>query len=83
MKDVTIYSTSTCHFCNVAKDYFKSHNIAYTEYNVGENAEKRTEMITMTGQMGVPVIKIGDQIVVGFRESVIENMLAGMSAMEA
>ena len=83
MKDVTIYSTSTCHFCNVAKEYFKSHNIAYTEYNVGEDAEKRTEMVNLTGQLGVPVIKVGDQVVVGFRESVIENMLAGVSAMDA
>ena len=76
MKEVTIYSTATCHFCNLAKEYFKANNIAYTEYNVGTDAERRQEMISLTGQLGVPVIRIGDQIVVGFREDLIANMLA-------
>jgi glutaredoxin-like YruB-family protein len=76
MKEVIIYSTQTCHFCNLAKEYFKANNIAYTEYNVGTDAERRQEMITLTGQLGVPVIRIGDEIVVGFREDLIANMLA-------
>jgi glutaredoxin 3 len=76
MKEVTIYSTSSCHFCNLAKEYFKANNIAYTEYNVGTDAEKRQEMIEMTGQLGVPVIRIGDQVVVGFREDMVKEMLA-------
>lgn len=75
MKSVTIYSTPICHFCNLAKEYFKAHNISYTEYNVASDMEKRKEMVEMTGQLGVPVIQIGDQIVVGFREDVIEQML--------
>ena len=76
MKEITIYSTTTCHFCNLAKEFFKAHNLAYTEYNVGENAEKRAEMVEMTGQLGVPVIRIGDQVAVGFQEDVIKKMLA-------
>jgi glutaredoxin 3 len=76
MKDVTIYSTVSCHFCNLAKEYFKSHNIPYTEYNVGTDPVRRQEMIDLTGQLGVPVIKIGDQIVVGFREDMVTDMLA-------
>lgn len=75
MKSVTIYSTPVCHFCNLAKEYFKAHNIAYTEYNVASDMEKRKDMVEMTGQLGVPVIQIGDQIVVGFREDVVEQML--------
>jgi glutaredoxin len=43
---------------------------------VGENAEKRAEMVEMTGQLGVPVIRIGDQVAVGFQEEVIKKMLA-------
>ena len=74
-KPVTIYSTSVCHFCHLAKAYFKDHHIAYTEYNVGTDAEKRKEMVELTGQLGVPVIRIGDEIVVGFREDIIEKML--------
>jgi glutaredoxin-like YruB-family protein len=76
MKDVTIYSTSSCHYCTLAKEYFKSQGIAYTEHNVGTDIEKRKEMIELTGQMGVPVIRIGDQIAVGFQESAIAQMLA-------
>lgn len=77
---VTIYSTSVCHFCQLAKEYFKAHGIEYTEYNVGENAEKRKEMVELTGQLGVPVIRVGDQIVVGFREDIVADMLAGKMA---
>lgn len=80
MKDVTIYSTSVCHFCNLAKEYFKANNVAYTEYNVGEDVAKRKEMIEMTGQMGVPVIRVGDEVVVGFREDIIADMLARAGA---
>jgi len=75
MKSVTIYSTSTCHFCHMAKDFFKDNNVAYTEYNVGSDLEKRKEMIEKSGQMGVPVITIGDELVVGFNQPAIARML--------
>jgi glutaredoxin 3 len=74
-KTVTIYSTPTCHFCHKAKDFFAEHNVAYTDHNVGDDMEKRQEMIEMTGQMGVPVIKIGDDVVVGFDEGKISALL--------
>ena len=75
MKSVTMYSTSVCHFCNLAKEYFRANNIEYTEYNVGTDIEKRKEMIELTGQLGVPVIRVGDEVVVGFREDVLSGML--------
>lgn len=65
-KPVTIYSTPTCHFCNLAKDFFKENNVSYTEHNVASDLEKRQEMIDKSGQMGVPVIVIGDDLIVGF-----------------
>jgi glutaredoxin-like YruB-family protein len=80
MKPVTIYTTNTCHFCTMAKEYFKAHNIAYTEYNVGTDAEKRQEMINMTHQLGVPVIVVGDTAMVGFQESKVAELL-GMNHM--
>ena len=76
MKKVEIYSTPTCHFCHMAKDYFQDKGVEFTEYNVAEDQEKRAEMMEATGQMGVPQIKIGDQMVVGFNESEIEKLLA-------
>ena len=53
MKNVVIYSTPTCHFCQMTKDFLKTHNIEYTEHNVSEDAAKRQEMMEKTGQMGV------------------------------
>lgn len=75
MKNVTIYSTPTCHYCNLAKEYFKSHNVAYTEHNVASDLEKRKEMVELTSQMGVPVIVIGDKHIVGFDEAEVAEAL--------
>ncbi len=75
MKKVTIYSTPVCHFCNLAKVFFKEHNIAYTEYNVAADMEKRKEMIEISGQLGVPVITIDNDLLVGFNEPKIAALL--------
>ncbi len=71
-----IYSTPTCHFCHAAKDFFTANNVAFNEYNVAADLEKRKEMVDMTGQMGVPVIRIGDDVIVGFDEAKIKELLA-------
>lgn len=75
-KKVTIYSTPVCHFCHAAKEYFQTNNIEFTDYDVATDQEKRQEMIEMTGQMGVPVIRIGDDVVVGFDEAKVAELLA-------
>jgi len=75
-KTVTIYSTPVCHFCHAAKDFFSENNVAFTEFDVAADQEKRKEMIDMTGQMGVPVIRIGDDVIVGFDEDKVKELLA-------
>lgn len=75
MKNVTIYSTPMCHFCNLAKEYFNANGINYTDHNLMGNPEKQKEMIELTGQMGVPVIVIGDDIVIGFDKPRIAELL--------
>ena len=75
MKNVSIYSTPTCHFCGLAKEFFKTHNIAYTEYNVASDLEKRKEMVEMTSQMGVPVIVVDNEHMVGFEEDRLVELL--------
>lgn len=75
-KTVTIYSTPVCHYCHAAKEFFSENNIAYTEINVAQDQEKRQEMIDMTGQMGVPVIRIENDVIVGFDEAKIKELLA-------
>ena len=74
-KQVVIYSTPTCHFCQAAKAFFKENNVEYTDLNVAEDQEKRQEMIELTGQMGVPVIKIGEEVLVGFDEGKVKELL--------
>ena len=75
MKEVKIYSTPTCHFCHMAKDFFEEEGVQYSEYNVAEDTEKRTEMVEKTGQLGVPVIEIDGQVVIGFNEARIQELL--------
>ena len=72
---VTIYSTPTCHFCHAAKDFFTANSIKFTDYNVATDLAKRKEMIEKSGQMGVPVIYIGDEMVVGFDEEQLRGLL--------
>jgi len=59
----------------MAKDFFKEKNIAYTEYDVASNLEKRKEMMEKSGQLGVPVIFIGDQMIIGFNKPKIAAAL--------
>lgn len=75
MNKVTIYSTPSCHFCHMAKDFFKEKGVEFEDLNVAEDQEKRKEMITKSGQMGVPVIVIGNNIVVGFNKPKIIELL--------
>lgn len=74
-KKVEIFSTVTCHFCHIAKDWLTERNIPFVDYNVGENVERRKEMMELTGQLGVPVIKIGDEVMVGFNPEQMAKIL--------
>ncbi len=73
---IHIYSTPTCHFCKLAKEFFASHKIGYEEFDVSTDIEKRKEMMEKTGQLGVPVIEINGKIIIGFDESTIVKMLS-------
>jgi glutaredoxin 3 len=74
-KNVTIYSTPTCHFCQMTKDFLKEKNIPYTDYDVARDLEKRQEMVQKSGQMGVPVIFVGDEMIIGFDKEKLESSL--------
>ncbi len=74
-KQVIVYSTPTCHFCKLAKSFFDENSVEYTDYNVAEDQEKAKEMVEKSGQMGVPVIFIGEEMVIGFDEARIREML--------
>jgi glutaredoxin-like YruB-family protein len=75
MKNVEIYSTPTCVYCNSAKQFFADRGVAYKEYNVASDLGKRREMVEKSGQMGVPVISIDGEIVVGFNEERLGELI--------
>ncbi|HEY4484028.1 MAG TPA: glutaredoxin domain-containing protein [Candidatus Paceibacterota bacterium] len=74
-KKVEIYSTPTCHFCHMAKDFFNDNGVEFTDYNVATDAVRRSEVVERSGQMGVPVIFIDDQMVIGFDEDKLRELL--------
>ncbi|PSO45753.1 MAG: NrdH-redoxin [Parcubacteria group bacterium SW_6_46_9] len=75
MKKVTLYTTPSCQYCEQAKEYMKEHDIDYKYYDVSEDTDRRKEMIEKSGQMGVPVIELGDELMVGFDEERFEDMI--------
>lgn len=75
MSKITVYSTPTCHFCHMAKDFFTSKGIVYEDFDVSTNLEKRKEMVDKSGQMGVPVILIDNNLIVGFNKPKIVEIL--------
>ncbi len=75
-KKVTVYSTPTCPYCKRAKDYLTRKGIACTDYNVAEDREKAKEMIEKSKQMGVPVIVVGDDIIIGFNQAKLDSLLS-------
>jgi glutaredoxin 3 len=74
-KKVIVYSTPTCPYCVMVKKYLKENNIEYEDINVAEDQEKAKEMVDMTGQMGVPVVQIGKEFVIGFDKEKINELL--------
>ena len=74
-KKVKIYSTPTCFYCVKAKEFFAKNNIKYEEVNVAADTRGREEMVKKSHQLGVPVIEIGHEIIVGFDRVAIEQAL--------
>ncbi len=75
MHSVKIYTTPACVYCKMAKEFFQENKINYTEHNVVEDLTARKEMIDRSGQMGVPVVDIDGNIVVGFNKPKFMELL--------
>jgi len=72
---VKMYSTPTCGYCNLAKDFFDEQGIEVEVFDVSVDESKRQELIDKSGQMGVPVIEIGEDIIIGFDQPRISDLL--------
>ncbi|MBL7059324.1 glutaredoxin family protein [Candidatus Pacearchaeota archaeon] len=72
---VKIYSTPSCHWCHKTKDFFNENNVEFTDIDVTQDQDAAKEMVEKSGQMGVPVIDINGEIIVGFKEPLITDLL--------
>ena len=75
MPTVTIYTTPSCVYCKMAKEFFKQHNVAYQEKDVALDAAARDAMIAKSGQLGVPVIDIDGKIIIGYDRGRLSELL--------
>jgi len=74
-KTVKVYSTPTCPWCVRVKQFLKDNNVVFEDYDVGLDQAKANEMISKSGQMGVPVLDIEGEIIVGFDKEKIKQLL--------
>ena len=74
-KKVKVYSTATCPYCVRAEQFLKENNIDFEHVDVSTDQQAAQEMVDKSGQMGVPVLDIGGEIIVGFDQDRIKNAL--------
>jgi glutaredoxin 3 len=72
---VIVYSTPTCPWCRIAKEFLKKHDIPFDDVDVSSDVKAADEMVRKSGQMGVPVLEIGGTIIVGFNQAAIVKLL--------
>ena len=75
MPKVKIFTTPSCVYCRMAKEFFKKNNIAYEEKDVAVDIAARDEMIMRSGQLGVPVIDVDGKIVIGYDQARLRELL--------
>lgn len=75
MANVTIYSTPTCPWCKKAKQLLDNNKVSYKDLNVASDVAARKEMVKKSGQLGVPVLDIDGQIVIGYDETKLKELL--------
>lgn len=75
-KKVILYTTPTCIYCKHAKEYFAENKVDYELVDLAEQRDRVQEMVDKSGQMGVPVIDIDGEIIVGFDKGRLDTILA-------
>ncbi|MFH1056012.1 MAG: Uxx-star family glutaredoxin-like (seleno)protein [Candidatus Altiarchaeota archaeon] len=74
-EEIIVYSTPTCPYCRMAKEYLNGKNVKFREIDVAQDRKAAKEMIELSGQMGVPQIVIGEKVIVGFDRDEIDKAL--------
>ncbi len=73
---VNVYSTQSCPYCTLVKNYLRDKKVTYNDYDVGRDKRRADEMVRKSGQMGVPVVDINGRIIIGFNKPEIDKALA-------
>ena len=81
--EVKIYTTPSCGYCHQAKRYLSQCGVAYQEYDVAQDPAAAEEMVRLTGQIGVPVILVNGEVVIGFNRSRLEQLLGNADDLES
>ena len=80
---VTVYTTSTCPWCTRAKEFLRQKGVPFQEKNIEHDAVAAREIVQRTGQMGVPVITAGDEVIIGFDRARLDKLAAKYAAPPA
>ncbi|HPE89949.1 MAG TPA: glutaredoxin domain-containing protein [Spirochaetia bacterium] len=72
---VSVYSTPSCSYCRMVKDWLKARNVRFDDYNVAQDQRRAEEMVRKSGQMGVPVTDVNGRVIVGFNTAELERAL--------
>jgi glutaredoxin 3 len=72
---VVVYSTPSCAYCSMVKDFLKKKQVPFQEYDVSRDQRRADEMVRKSGQMGVPVVDVNGRVLVGYRPAEIEAAL--------
>lgn len=74
-KQVKVYSTPTCPWCKITKQFLDDHKVSYQSFDVASDEAARDEMFSKTRQLGVPVVDVDGAISVGFDEAWLRQQL--------
>ncbi len=72
---IKVYSTPTCPYCKLVKDYLREQKLPFEDIDVAANGDAAKEMVKISGQMGVPVVDVNGQIIVGWNKQALEDVL--------
>ena len=72
---VNVYSTQSCPYCTMVKNYLKEKKVQFSDFDVGRDQRRADEMVRKSGQMGVPVVEINGKVIVGFNKPEIDRAL--------
>ncbi|MEK6843747.1 MAG: glutaredoxin domain-containing protein [Candidatus Micrarchaeota archaeon] len=75
MKNVIVYTTKTCVYCNATKEFLKNNNVQFKEVDVGVDQKAAEEMFEKSGQVGVPVVEIDGTVIIGYDKEAMREEL--------